>query len=147
MVDPPLDTLPVFVRGGSILPQQPVVQNLDETPQGPMQISVYPGPDCRGSLYQDDGNSFAYTRNEFYKVDFTCDSTPGTLRLNASIPQGTFHPWWKQLKFVFFGINSVPQGVMVNQDKTADWKFDSAGKTITVNLPATQRAMEIKIQK
>ena len=35
MVDPPLDTLPVYVRAGSILPQQPLVQNVDETPQGP----------------------------------------------------------------------------------------------------------------
>src|ERR1051325_1688193 len=30
MVDPPLETLPVYVRAGSILPQQPIVQNRSE---------------------------------------------------------------------------------------------------------------------
>src|SRR5262249_54907755 len=38
-LNPQLDTLPVFVRGGSILPEQPVVQNTAEVPQGPLQSS------------------------------------------------------------------------------------------------------------
>jgi alpha-glucosidase len=147
MVDPPLDTLPVYVRAGSILPQQPVVQNLDETPQGPLQISVYPGPDCHGSLYQDDGNSLAYTRGDFYRVRFTCDSRPDALRLNLSSPQGTYNPWWKQVKFVFFGMNGAPHGVAVNQQQISDWKFEAEAKTVTMTLPASRNAVEIQIQK
>ena len=61
-VNPPVDTLPVYVRVGTILPQQPVVQNVDEAPQGPLELRVYPGPDCHGDLYQDDGNTFAYQK-------------------------------------------------------------------------------------
>jgi len=146
-VDPPLDTLPVYVRAGSILPQQPLVQNLDETPEGPVQISVYPGPDCRGSLYQDDGNSFAYTRGEFYRVQFTCDSRPDTLQLSVSSPEGTFNPWWKQIKFVFFGMGSAPHSVSVDHKQISDWKFDAGQKTVTMTFPASRSTMEIQIQK
>ena len=42
--------MPVYVRGGSILPLQPLVQNTDETPVGPLELRVYPGSDCSGSL-------------------------------------------------------------------------------------------------
>ena len=147
MVDPPLETLPVYVRAGSIFPQQPIVQNLDETPSGPLQISVYPGPDCRGSLYQDDGNSFAYTRGDFYRVQFTCDSRSDALQLNLSSPQGTFNPWWKQLKFVFFGTNNAPRSITVNHKQISDWNFDVEKKTVTMTLSSSRNAVEIQIQK
>ncbi len=65
-VDPPLDTLPVYVRAGSIIPQQPVVQNTDETPRGPLVLHVYPGPQCQGGLYADDGNTLAKHARRFH---------------------------------------------------------------------------------
>jgi alpha-glucosidase (family GH31 glycosyl hydrolase) len=33
-LDPPLDSLPVYVRGGTILPQQPVAQYTEQVPPG-----------------------------------------------------------------------------------------------------------------
>jgi alpha-glucosidase len=33
-----LDTLPVFVRAGAIVPEQPLVQSTEEKPQGPRQL-------------------------------------------------------------------------------------------------------------
>ena len=58
-VNPGLDTLPVYVRAGSIIPEQPVVQSTDEVPQGPLALNVYPGTPCHGSLYADDGKTYA----------------------------------------------------------------------------------------
>ncbi len=43
---PRLDHLPVFVRPGTILPRQPLVQSTSETPKGPLQLDIYPGEDC-----------------------------------------------------------------------------------------------------
>ena len=37
-----LETLPVFVRAGSIVPEQPLVQSTDEKPVGPLTLRVYP---------------------------------------------------------------------------------------------------------
>ena len=37
-----LDTLPVFVRAGAIIPEQPLVQSTDEKPEGPLTLRVYP---------------------------------------------------------------------------------------------------------
>ena len=51
---PSLAVLPVFVRAGAIVPHQPLVQSLSQPPQGPLEMDVYPGPDCQGELYDDD---------------------------------------------------------------------------------------------
>ncbi|HEY1161313.1 MAG TPA: TIM-barrel domain-containing protein, partial [Terracidiphilus sp.] len=74
-----LDTLPVFVRSGVIVPEQPLVQSTGEKPQGPLTLRVYPpaqpGKDCGGSLYLDDGISYAFQKGGFLRVAFNCRST------------------------------------------------------------------------
>jgi alpha-glucosidase len=146
-VDPPLDTLPVYVRGGAILPEQPVVQDTDEIPPGPLRLSVYPGPNCRGSLYEDDGNTMAYTRGDFLRMQFTCDLRSDSLRVNLSRPEGTYKPWWKAAKVVVFDTASAPREVSVNAVKFADWQFDANAGTLTFTVPASTVATEIVITK
>jgi alpha-glucosidase len=47
-VKPALDTLHVYVRGGAIIPRQPLVQTTAEKPQGPLDLRVYPDRSCQG---------------------------------------------------------------------------------------------------
>jgi alpha-D-xyloside xylohydrolase len=47
-VEAPISTLPLFVRGGSIIPFGPLVSHVDEKPLDPLHIEVY-GPTERGS--------------------------------------------------------------------------------------------------
>ena len=65
-----------------------------ETPQGPLTLRLYAGPDCRGSLYLDDGHTYAYTRGDSLRMSFTCNVTPDALTLNIT-EQGSYKPWWK----------------------------------------------------
>lgn len=97
-----LGVMPVYVRGGSIVPLQPLIQNTDETPKGPLEIHVYPGPQCSGSLYLDDGHTFAYQRGDFLRQGLTCQSDGNSVRLNFGARQGTYAPWWKLLEVVIY---------------------------------------------
>jgi len=142
-LDPPLDMLPVLVRGGTILPQAPIVQNVDEVPQGPLELGVYPGPNCKGSIYQDDGNTMAYTRGEYLRMQFTCEAQPGSLRVNLSKPEGTYKPWWSALKIVVYGNTNAPHVLSVNGKIVSNPQFDSARKTVTFTMPASSSSMEI----
>src|SRR5206468_614257 len=67
-----LAELPVFIRAGTILPRQPLVQSTKEVPQGPLSLDIYPGPDCRGELYFDDGVSI---RGPSLRQSVTCTVT------------------------------------------------------------------------
>ena len=78
-ITPKLAELPVFVKGGAILARQPLVQSTDETPRGPLELRVYPGPNCAGSVYQDDGISFAYKEGAYRRQAFTCQAGGGKL--------------------------------------------------------------------
>jgi alpha-glucosidase len=104
-VKPSLDTLPVYVREGAIIAMQSLVQSTMEVPQGPLILRVYPGKDCKGSVYQDDGLSRKYLNGEFLRVQFTCEATTNSVKIHISAREGTFKPWWRQLRFEVYGMN------------------------------------------
>jgi alpha-glucosidase/alpha-D-xyloside xylohydrolase len=60
-VDAPIDTLPLFVRAGSIVPLGSEVLSADE-PQSIASVRVYPGADGSFALFQDDGKTYAYEK-------------------------------------------------------------------------------------
>lgn len=41
MIIPTLEVLPVYVRGGSIFPIEPLTQSIEETPKGPLTLRIY----------------------------------------------------------------------------------------------------------
>jgi alpha-glucosidase/alpha-D-xyloside xylohydrolase len=55
-----LETMPLFVRAGAIVPMGPVKQYSDEAVDGPLTVTVYPGANGVFTGFEDDGRSFAY---------------------------------------------------------------------------------------
>ncbi|MGB5874179.1 MAG: TIM-barrel domain-containing protein, partial [Bacteroidota bacterium] len=68
----PLETLPLFVRAGSIVPMQPLVQYTDQSPPDTLILRVYPAPGAEGqfTLYEDDGSSLKYRSGQYVLTDF-----------------------------------------------------------------------------
>jgi alpha-D-xyloside xylohydrolase len=62
-VNAPIDSLPLFVRAGAILPLGVPVLSTNE-PQALAKIRIYPGADGSFTLYQDDGKTYAYEKGE-----------------------------------------------------------------------------------
>ena len=60
-VQAPIDTLPLFVRAGSILPLGAPVESTHET-QAIAKVRVYPGADATFTLFSDDGKTYAYEK-------------------------------------------------------------------------------------
>jgi alpha-D-xyloside xylohydrolase len=58
-VQAPIDTLPLFVRAGSILPLGAPVESTHEV-QAIEHVRVYPGADANFTLFSDDGKTYAY---------------------------------------------------------------------------------------
>ena len=64
-----LETIPLYVRAGAVIPMGPVKQYTEETIDGPLTLWVHPGADGSFSLYEDDGKTFDYRRHEFMRVN------------------------------------------------------------------------------
>lgn len=62
-VDAPIDTLPLFVRAGSILPLGEAIESTSQA-QKIAKVRVYPGADGEFALYQDDGVTYAYEKGD-----------------------------------------------------------------------------------
>ncbi len=142
-VTPRIETLPVFVRAGTILPRQPLVQSTAEVPDGPLQLDVYPGDDCRGDLYADDGHSMAYTRGGFLRQAMTCRITPEGMTLAFAARQGRYVPWWKQMRVVVHGWQG--DGAVTAARRPVAVQADAAAATLSFTLPDQKKAGEIAI--
>src|SRR5581483_4720325 len=74
----PIDTLPLFVAAGSILPLGKDIQNTS-TPQSLQEIRVYPGRDADFALYDDDGVTYDYEKGQGRVVHLHWDDAKGQL--------------------------------------------------------------------
>lgn len=76
-----LETTPIYVRAGAVVPHDPVRQYTDEAVDGPLTLQVYPGVDGISSLYEDDGRSFAYRKGQFMRIETRWEEKSRRLRL------------------------------------------------------------------
>jgi alpha-glucosidase len=153
---PTLDTLPVYARGGSIIPIQPLVQSTDEKPQGPLTLRVYPPngpaqklpigqfPPCDGSLYLDDGVSFAYQKGEYLRLKFSCEVTGSGITVRVSPREGTFTPWWSQLSIEVYGATKPPIGSRTAEG-TLTAAYDSEHHRVTAVVNDDGKGLELKL--
>jgi alpha-glucosidase/alpha-D-xyloside xylohydrolase len=85
-----LETMPLYVRAGAIVPTGPVMQYTGESTNPPITISVYPGADGAFDLYEDDGRSFDYTRGAWTGVSMKWDDA--ARRLTVTLTPGSGRP-------------------------------------------------------
>jgi alpha-D-xyloside xylohydrolase len=79
----PLETIPLFVPAGSILPMTEPMQFVDEKPDAPYEIRVYVGADGAFTLYEDAGDGYDYECGAFALVDFSWNDARRELTIAA----------------------------------------------------------------
>lgn len=82
-VETPIDSMPLFVRAGSIVPTTEVMQYVDERPDAPYTIAVYAGADADFTIYEDAGDGYAYESGAAAEYDLHWDDTARTLTVSA----------------------------------------------------------------
>jgi alpha-glucosidase len=87
-VEAPIERLPLFVRGGAIVPLGPVVQHLSSHAPGEITLLTYPEGSTCSSLYEDDGETNAYRGGAFAWTTFSAVQSPGGLALRVATAEG-----------------------------------------------------------
>lgn len=142
---PRVDHLPVFVREGTILPRQPLVQSLDETPDGPLELHVYPGQDCHGQIYADDGHTLAYKRGIYMRQTIRCAATSKGLTISFDRRDGTYRPWWKQVALIVHGW-SGPARVSISGNMQPS-EMDASTGTVHITLSDTAGPRVVQVER
>ena len=144
-VHPQINLLPVYVRGGSILPMQPLTQDTEQQPNGPLELRVYPGPDCKGTLYQDDGSTLSYKKGNYLRVNYTCETQPDSLTLHMAAQSGSFHPRWKTVQIAVYDWPSAQVRATFNGKAVTGSSYDEAHRVLRVEVPQSFQAADFTI--
>jgi alpha-glucosidase (family GH31 glycosyl hydrolase) len=87
----PLDRLPLFVRGGAIVPLGP---RMDCIPDGhvfdDVRLHIWPPLGGEALVYDDDGRTRGYSRGERTRTRIECTTSETNLRLKVHAAEGTF---------------------------------------------------------
>jgi alpha-glucosidase len=148
-MQPALETLPVYVRAGSIVPMEPLVESTSEIPDGPLTLRVYTGSSCSGDLYLDDGRSFAFERGDSLRMHFSCKVTANGLELSLGAHQGSYAPWWKQIRVEVLGWTPRQNKVRVknhNPDDTTPLAMQNLSEGVVVNVADDGKGIELELQ-
>jgi alpha-D-xyloside xylohydrolase len=81
--DAPYDSIPVFVRAGSILPLGPAQQYIGEKSADTLTLHVFEGADGMFTLYEDDGLTFDYEKGAFTEIPIAWNQSTKTLTIGA----------------------------------------------------------------
>jgi alpha-D-xyloside xylohydrolase len=126
----PYDSMPLFVRAGSIIPTGPDLQYTGEKPADPITLYVYAGADGAFTLYEDDGLTYGYEKGAFARIPIRWDNAGKTLIIGKR--QGKFPGMLAKRTF---------NVVLVTRDKPVGFSF-----TPKVDQTATYLGKELKVK-
>ena len=116
-----LETIPLFVRAGAIIPMGPVKQYTDEKVEGPLDLYIHPGADGAFSLYEDDGKTFDFRRGAFARINFTWDDRVRKLGIRLAKGSRLLDTSKRQLRVQIVG-------------ETASRTVEFSGKAVEIKL-------------
>ncbi|HZM11314.1 MAG TPA: glycoside hydrolase family 31 protein [Candidatus Limnocylindrales bacterium] len=131
----PLETMPLYIRAGSIVPMDPELQYTSEKPADLIELRIYRGADGRFTLYEDDGESYGYERGEHATISFTWTDASQTLSIGAR--SGSFPGMVRERTFniVLVGKgHGVGEAPVVSADRVVRYN----GEAISVNFKSTR---------
>jgi alpha-glucosidase len=98
----PIEEIPLFVKAGSILPAQKLVESTSEDPGDTLFVHIYKGgTKSRFTYYEDDGNTYRYLQDEFYRRDIIYNNREEYIELEPK--EGNLSAGFPVLKIIFHG--------------------------------------------
>ncbi len=80
----PIETMPLYVRAGSIIPMGPFVEYATEKKLDTIELRIYPGADGNFKLYEDENDNYNYENGKFATIDFTWNDAQHSLTIGDS---------------------------------------------------------------
>ena len=127
-----LDSLPLYVRAGAIVPMGPDVEYAAEKPADPIELRVYRGADASFTLYEDEGDNYDYENGVYATIPIRWDDRAHSLTIGER--QGRFPGMLESRTFrvVFVGEG---HGIGIGQTAQPDNVVRYSGNSLTVAAP------------
>jgi len=98
LIKTPLEKLPVFIKGGAIIPMQPVSSYIGKNLPDTLHIEIFPFENSSFELYEDDGVSLDYQKGIFSVTKIECIENANNIMVIFHPSQSTFRADHKNYK-------------------------------------------------
>lgn len=131
----PLETCPIYVKAGSMIPNYPVQNYIGEKEIDVLRLDSYPGNGIY-QHYQDDGASFDYQQGIYNSYEFRMEKSD-RLTIDVKKIHGAYKESYQEFEFVIHQIKA--KAVRVNGIESP---FENSGNDLIVRV----KADDVKIQ-
>ncbi|HVM62488.1 MAG TPA: TIM-barrel domain-containing protein [Verrucomicrobiae bacterium] len=127
----PIETMPLFVRSGSIIPYGPAIEYAAQSAD-PIELRVYPGADGTFTLYEDEGNNYNYEKGIRATIPMKWNEASHTLEIGRR--EGKFPGMLKERTFRIVWV-SPGHGAGIAPVEQPDTIIPYSGKALKVSAP------------
>lgn len=131
-----LETIPLFVKAGSIIPMMPVMQYIHERENHPITLKAFPKINSTATftLYEDDGVSNDYKRDVGARTKFECTwiNDALTFHINARESNGYTPP--KRNYLIELPMSEKPKSVTLNGGRIKMAKAEKVNAAIETDF-------------
>jgi alpha-glucosidase len=133
----PLERIPLFVKAGSVLPMQPVIQHTGEPVPDTLILRVFPGIG-ESVLYEDDGRSLAYRTGASRVTRFALRGDATWLDVVVST-EGAYASPRMRFRWEVAGLAGPPGILEVDGQESDVWRWDAAANVLVVETGPCRR--------
>jgi len=140
-VPTPLETIPIFVKAGSVIPEYPVMQYVGEKEIEEVKLNVYfSNYEVNSFLFEDYGETFAYEQDIYLEKKFVVNGKSTVLTIQQSM-EGLYTPRYEAYYFNVIGLPFKPSKILadgkdvpysVDDNKCVEFKFTKNFKQIEI---------------
>jgi alpha-glucosidase len=112
IVECPVQRLPVFVKGGALIPMKPVLPNTKVVSELLILHAYIGSHNSSFMFYEDDGTTFEYQQNKYSKRELELRVNERKIVLHAA--EGEYQPAYKVIRIVFHGLYHELNEVRIN---------------------------------
>ena len=159
----PLNTIPIFVKKGSIIPMMPIMQYIGEKRDYPVTFHIFPNyEDEKASftLYEDEGENQDYLKGIFSLTYIVCTTVSSGFNIDISPEDKGFYQSDKRNFVLSILTDKKPTSVSINgnaatllpleklnidNDFSQQWSWDENGKKLLLKTPDQRKKINIKI--
>lgn len=127
----PIETMPLYVRAGSVVPMSPFVQYAEEKTAEPMEIRIYAGADGSFTLYSDENDTYNYEKGAYATVAMQWNDKKKTLTIDDR--KGSFPGMETEQKFNIVLV-SQSDGTGIDIAKNPVKSVVYTGKKMIINV-------------
>jgi len=124
----PIETIPLYIKAGSIVPMGPYLQYSTEKAADPIELRVYTGADAEFVLYEDENDTYNYEKGNYSTIAMSWNETAKTLTIKQR--EGKFPGMLENRTFNIVWV-SAKNGIGIEPAKPAQ-VAQYSGKKITI---------------